>query len=226
MKATYIITPAILALILLGTACKKESAQEPELPEEPVVLPQKTLYTLNNEKGLEVYSALCYVNTYEPGSSVPTGSTLWCNVGVRLDQLASASQAIERTYGEVEIVRKPFSSTSIVGIDLITNADYDEEHPKGSSLNDIMELHYIGPDGKYYSTIDLIEYFKIYPTLDINDGFVFRLKAKALPPQKNHIVRTDLANYDSLLAVDVTLKLTLEDGTALLIDPLPDLLDA
>lgn len=138
--------------------------------------------------------------------------------------METVSQLINSTYGDVKIVSEPLTAMRITGIDLITNADYDDAHPKGSSLNDIMELHYIGPDGRYYSIIDLTESCKTYPGLDIKDGFVFRLSAKTLPPKKNHIVLTGLAGFkegESLLAVDVTLKITLEDGTTLSINPVP-----
>lgn len=217
-----------LATVLAATAvlagCSKEKGENVP-PEETLTNPTEvTIYTNDANKALNVASCLSYVFAYEDGSSVPTGQTLICDVDVSLESMETVSHLINFTYGDVKIVLEPLTAMRITGIDLITNADYDDAHPKGSLLNDIMELHYIGPDGRYYSIIDLTEYFKTYSGLDIKDGFVFRLAAKTLPPKKNHIMLTGLAGFkegESLLAVDVTLKITLEDGTTLSIAPVP-----
>lgn len=228
MKHTFASRTIVLAAVLATTAvlagCSKEKGESAP-PEESKAIPSEiTLYTSDGNKALYVASCLSYLHSYENESPVPTGTALICDVDVTLEPIETVSQFVKFTYGEVKIVDQPLTATRITGIDLITNADYDEAHPKGSSLNDIMELHYIGPDGKYYSKIDLVEFFTAYPGLDIEDGFVFRLSAKTLPAKENEIKLTGLAclkQNEYMLAVDVTLKISLKDGTMLSIDPIP-----
>lgn len=198
----------VLSILFWVTSCQKSAQTEPE---EPVRLPEKTLYTLQGGgQGLDITFAL---------------SSSTCQVAVSLDPIEQAARNIRRVYGEVNLIEKPLSSARITGIDLITRTDYDSEHPKGSSLNDILELHYIGPDGRYYSRIDLVEYFNVYPTIEINGPFVFRLATQVLPPKENRTKRTDLPGYEAgIYVVDVTLRLTFDDGTELSIDPTPALL--
>lgn len=224
LKSRTIVLATVLAATASLAGCSKDEGESAP-PEESLTNPSEVvLYTGDGNKALNVISCLSYLHAYENESTVPTGTTLICDVDVSLHPVGMVSQWIQFTYGDVKIVGEPLTAARITGIDLITNADYDDAHPKGSSLNDIMELDYIGPDGRYYSTMDLNDYFKTYPALDIKDGFVFRLSAKTLPPEKNHIQLKGLAclkEGEYLLAVDLTLKITLEDGTVLSITPVP-----
>lgn len=215
----------ILAAATILAGCSKETKETP--PPEPLPNREVTLYT-NGNTALSVMSCLSYIESYNGGSDVTDDSNLICDVDVRLESLGTVNHQVKFTYGNVKITSKAFTMNPITNIDLITNVDYDDAHPKGSSLNDIMELHYIGEDGQYYSVMDLTEYFATHPVLNWDSrktsGWLFRLSAKKLPPKKNHIELTELAYQkegDSLLAVDVTLKITMEDGTTLSIAPIP-----
>lgn len=228
MKTASIGRATVLALLastlVVGTGCSKERIEQEPEPTEDVESPEvqagRILYTLDDDKGLNAQSALCDINIYDD-SGLPIGSQQTCQVEVGLERIDFVRDRLLWIYGEEEeIVEKPLSSTHITGIELITQADYDEEHPKGSSLNDIMELRFLSAESTY-SSIALTDYFETYPTLDITGiGRVFTLEARTLPAEKNHIV-----GEDGNLAIDVTLKLTLDDETVLSIDPIPGILD-
>lgn len=224
LKSRAIVLAVALATIAVLAGCSEEKGESAPPDESKAIPSEVTLYTSAGNKALDVTSCLSYLLSYEDGSSVPTGTTPVCDVDVNLKPIETVSQGAKFIYGDVAIVSQPLVSTRITGIDVITNAPYDAAHPKGSSLSDIMELHYIGPDGKYYSKIDLTEYFKTYSGLDIQDGFVFRLSTKTPPAKENEIELTGLAclkKGESMLAVDLTLKISLEDGTTLSIAPIP-----
>lgn len=211
---------ALLALALVGTGCKKETSgpeEEPERTEESENASGKTLYTVDDEQsGLCAHSVLAEINVYDE-SGLPTGTEWRCFVEVGLMRLPVVRDEMEIAYGEeVEIVEKPIPSTHIVAIDLITNADFDDEHPKGSSLNDIMTVRFLDRE-QNDASVALTEYFKTYPTLDITDNNrIFTLEAQTLPLEKNYI-----EIEDETFAIDVTLKLTLDDETVIIIDPIP-----
>ncbi len=224
---------AWFAVAALGVGCQaespvgqKEKEQEEELTKH---YPEYKLYTTGNS-ALVVGSSFSFI--LPPGGPGTGEPQPICDVDVALQDLESANRSVEYTFGDRTIVTTPLSSTRIVGMDVITNADYDDAHPAGSSVADIMELHYIGDDGRYYSRMDLTDYFTTYSELDIKvdpdsaSGFVFRLSAKSMPLEENYIWRTDLACVDpghAMLAVDFTLVLTLADGSVVEItDLIPD----
>lgn len=219
----------ILAAATILAGCSKETKETPP-PEETITNPTEvTLYIVDENEALYVSSCLSYLESYPNGTSYPSGeATILCDVDIAVRPLDGASAMVNWTYGDIDIIKKPITLSPITGIDLITNADYDEAHPKGSSLNDIMELHYIGEDGQYYSVMDLTEYFATHPVLNWDSrkssGWLFRLSAKSLPLKENEIKYTGLAHQkegEYMTGVDVTLKITMEDGTTLSIAPIP-----
>lgn len=218
---------ALAATAILAGCSKEKAIQVDPNGTKPI---EVTLYTSDGNTALAVSSSLSYILNYPEGADAPTGSTPMFDIDVCLRPLTAVSQSVKSTYGDTKIITKSFDAKNITAIDVIAGSDYDATHLKGSSLNDLMELHFIGNDGKYYSKMDLTEYFRTNTALGWNkrndlSGWVFRLYAKTPPLKENEIpfrpdYFTDKEEF-SLSSFGVTLKLTLADGTVLSIDPIP-----
>lgn len=225
-RAMGLVTVLATTAILAG--CSKEKKETPP-PEETITNPTEvTLYTSGNT-ALSVESSLSYIYNYPEDETQPVQSTPMFDIDISLPSLETAMDWVKYAYGEVQINKTEFTPKNITSIEVIALSDYDAAHPKGSSLNDLMELHYVGSDGRYYSKMDLTEFFNTYGTLSWEPangvGWVFRLAARTPPAKENELTFRPAHFTDKeglpLPCFVVTVKITMEDGTTLSIDPVP-----
>lgn len=220
-RASAWATTLVATALLMG--CSKEKKETP--PSEPLPKGEVTLYT-EGKAALSVMSSLSYI--LDPEGKFASSTPMF-DIDVGLSPYNNVVNEIKMIYGEVNVIKVAFTPKDIKAIDVIALSDYDAAHPKGSSLNDILELHYIGEDGQYYSVMDLTEYFATHPVLNWDSrkssGWLFRLAARTPPSKENELsyrpaYLTDKDNY-FWPYFGVTVKITMEDGTTLSIAPIP-----
>lgn len=205
--------------ILIGVvSCQKTDLEGPEPEYESTTV----VYTTNTSKTvLEAYS---FIHT-GPCDIAPEEQIRTFFLQVDLAGNDTFFKEIQYFYGrKTQILAREFEPASIVSIDVIADSDYDAAHPKGSSLNDILELEYPDPKGPGQLRVDLDTYFATHAELT---AWKFNLNAKTPPLQENEIEFHPAAELDySLLGFGVTLQLTLADGSTLKITPLPSVMIA
>ncbi len=226
MKKNIKIRLAVWAMLFVGMVLSAGCSKDIPLVDKPVVeeeqptknYPEYRLYTVG-DSALFVTPRLFNPITEDwPGGDL---SQVLCHVDFDLETIDWVSETVQYTFGDRTIVTTPLTSTRIVGMDVITNADYDDAHPAGSSVADIMELNYYGEKYPYHSTDDLNNYFATHEGLDIIDRpnrFMFWLSAKTPPLEGNEVIRTDLAFLEpgeSIGTVDFTVIITFEDGSVI-----------
>ncbi len=212
LKSRAIVLVSVLATGTGLAGCSKEKAPEKAIESEPYDN-EVVLYVTLQNKVLNVGSSLTY-----PDCTGTPESPAWYTVDIRLTNKAGIKQDTAWIADGTKFIRKELPDKPITGVEIIANADYDQAHPKGSSLIDLMEIDYLKSDGSGYLSMDLAEYFSTLGKVDWQE-WTFRLAATTPPSKENEIGFYVNEDHPENFA-GVTLKLTLEDGTV--IETVPD----
>lgn len=208
LKYRATILSTILATTAILAGCSKEKKETP--PPEPETYDNEVvLYVTPQDKVLSTGSSLTY-----PDHAIwePEGDPFYL-IEVELINKAGIKNDTAWIADGTKYIRKELPDSPITGVEILANADYDDAHPKGSSLVDLMEIDYPKPSGFGYLTMDLAEYFQTMGKVDWRE-WTFRLSAKT-PPSKENETGFYVNMYHPEKFVGVTLMLTLEDGTVI-----------
>lgn len=219
LKRRAIVLAAILATTAILAGCSKEKKETP--PPEPEPFDKVvTLYVTGRDNVLNTGTSLTYPDCGDHPTD-PTLGTASYSLYIQTDKRAGIKSDTAWIDKGTKYIRKDLPSSLITGIEVIANSDYDQDHPKGSRLDDLLEVTYPNPEQLSYHTMPLMEYMEKYRGLNLSRRFI--LAAKTPPAKENElkIIRDPKHPESYSLGFIVTLKLTFGDGTLVEIVP-PD----